>query len=326
MRVRRIRNAGDWKLEILAKLERGGIHVFKKIWQNWRYQRMLQNYYWSRSEKPRGENFFLYLIGTFFAILFVFRHAGTFREALLSLAFLLILLVMCIRAVNSRRYLRIKQCCHQALLEKEFLKRLDSTLLSEILYCLKEELARKFPIEGLAVSEGYLAGHYQGQKLAVFYKHVTEEDMLEAKEVEPILKHCLANHIYQVRIYTNKEFSPRILTLRERYPGVSFKVFNGYALRIVLKDNYLLPTEEEIKSIIEKEITLQRKKLDIIRKQAFKSEKYVSYLIYSVVLLCLAWLKVGVYYLNLFFGLLLLVLAVFSIINSIKKEEEEIVF
>lgn len=296
----------------------------KKIWKKWCYNRMLRDYYWSQSQKPRGESIFLYLIGFFVTLLFVFHHSTTFREALLSLAFLFILLFLTVNAVNRRKFEEIKGQCQQSLIEKEFAKRLENTPVEEVLHCLREEIIKKYPVQDLAAGEGYLTGSYQGEKLAVFYQHLNEGELLETKDVVRILRYCQQKNIDQVRIFTNRDFSPKVKVLKERYP--SLKVYNGDKLRVILKDNYLHPTTEQITAIIEKEISQRKKKLSILRNQALKSEKFFTYLVYSLALLCLAWFKVGVYYLNLIFGVLLLALAILSIIKSTSPEEEKIVF
>ncbi|MFZ5753792.1 MAG: hypothetical protein ACOY3J_06085 [Bacillota bacterium] len=296
----------------------------KKIWRNWRYHRMLRDYYWSQSQKPRGESIFLYLLGFFVALLFVFRRSATFREALLSLAFLFVLLVLTVNAVNRRKFAEIKGQCQQSLIEKEFAKRLENTPVEEVLHCLREEIIKKYPVQDLAAGEDYLTGNYKGEKLAVLYRHLNEGEVLETKDVVRIVRHCQQKNIEQVRIFTNRDFSPKVKVLKERYP--SLKVYNGDQLRGILKDSYLHPTTEQITAIVEKEISQRKKKLSILRNQALQSEKFFTYFVYSFVLLCLARLKVGVYYLNLIFGVLLLALAVLSIIRSTSPEEEEIVF
>ena len=63
-----------------------------------------------------------------------------------------------------------------------------------------------------------------------------------------------------------------------------------------------------------------------MKKELLQKNKFKNYLVYGLILFILSWYGIGVVYWNVFFGVLLLIMAVSSLLARREQKEEEKVF
>lgn len=297
----------------------------KKYWRDWLSARMINSFYRHESMEPAGERWTLIILLAGAAAVYAFLKAANFREALGYTFLILLILILYIIMARKTELQGLQARCMERLGDKEFTKRLDKALPGEVLGVIGQVLAQRFGVEELKAEKERLVGIYRGEKLAVYYSHQEDEEVLDTKNIMSLLRSCRKAGLKQVRIFTNTDFSPRAPYLGERYE-VNLGLYNGLRLKTLLKETVFYPLPDEVGAMIKKESEKRQRKLSIIKQQAFTQDKTASYLIYGAMLLSMAWFGLGYVYLNLFFSCLLFLLAGISLKRKLRKKEEAIIF
>lgn len=297
----------------------------KKYWRDRQSARAIKNYYLNERIGPAGEHWALFVLLAGAAIVYVFLQAVNFREVL---GYSLLICMAFIAASILARKIELQELkakCIERLGDGEFKRRLDKAYPGEVLGIIGQVLGQRFGLEEIKTTKEGLVGIYRGAKMAVYYRHLEEEEVMDTKNVMTILRNCRQQGIKQVRIFTNTDFSPKAPYLGERYE-MNIVLYDGLRLKILLRETSLYPSPDEISNLIKKDSEKRHRKLSIIKKQAIRQGKTGSYLVYGGMLLSMAWFKLGYFYLNLFFAVLLFLLAGISLLRKLQKKEEEIVF
>lgn len=297
----------------------------KRILEQRRNKRRLREYYISRTEKPPSSQVFMNTFVFIAAALIVLWLSSNYRQVLLLLAVVYSMLLYGMVIRRRHGFARLEKECRMTTEEQEYKKRLEQAEQNEVLAMLKEGLMKKFPFVCLEIKDEHLEGFSRGEKMAVFYFPMAEEETLETRCVLNLLKDFRGQGFKQIRIFCGGTFSERAGELGERYE-LNLGLYTGRQLAKVLRGTGLYPTESETENLIKRESIKRQRKLDLIKKQALQESKPGTYLIYSLVLFMLAWIKIGPVYWNLFFGLLLLVLAMVTLIQRLRKKKEELIF
>lgn len=215
--------------------------------------------------------------------------------------------------------------CQGRIAEAKFRKNLERTPPLEVLQQLGELVAQSYGVTDLQLNGNYLQGTYQGEKLALLFSHYEQDEVMTTQEMIAFLRECKQQGITQARVFVNTDFSPKAKGLGERFE-LELRTYNGRQLLRFLQESSLYPSKYEIETLIKEESAKRMRRLAILRREAVRGNKFFTYLVYSGVLLSMAWFRIGYLYLNLSFGLILLVLAFLSLLRSWPKKEEDTSF
>lgn len=240
--------------------------------------------------------------------------------AILTVALIFMLIVYRRYLKRERELLRLKKVCFQKIAVREYQKRLEKISAEMLLDILQKELCRRFNLSTLKLNHGLLEGRFWGEKIAVAYLDVDGEELVSRRQVLAVVRKCLGQGITQVRIFTNGEFSITQADFAQ-YPELNLRLYNGEKLQYLLRNTALFPSVSQIKEIISSEMCKQQKKLTLIQKGIIKKKKYAGYFFYSLLLFLMVWLEVGVVYLNLFAGIIILGFAVINLIRNLSARE-----
>lgn len=302
----------------------------KKWWKNWQNERLLREYYRNQSHTGSRVSWLLQDLFIFFVLsLIIIWEASTVWTALWRVTALGVLLVLWRKAKQKKEYACLKKSCYQKTAEREFMKRLGKTSPQIIIKLLGEQITRNFPVGSLYLNKKILEGVYNGKKLAVAYLEVNGGEEVSTQELFVVIKRCFHEGIFQLRVFTNGEFNENTVDLQQYYE-LDLRLYNKEKLMYLLKSTPLFPSISEIKTIIDQDKAKKRKKLQILKKGMLEKNKLTRYLTYSVLLLFMAWYRIGIVYLNIIAGLVLLGFAVVTIIKTIsitlKSPENESYF
>lgn len=292
-----------------------------KSWQSWKSRRRLHSFYRKQCGNPGGAKYVLAAVILSAGLMAVFREASTFSQALPRLGLVLLAVLALLQLVGRWEIAQARKQCRERFAAAEFKKRLEQTPPSEILKCLGQKISQSYGFILQEVKDDVLLGLYEGEKLALYYRHLEQEEVLQTQDMIALLRECRQQNISEVRVFVNTDFSPKAKGLGERF-GVNLRTYNGEQLRFFLVDTRLYPTIYEVDALIKKESEKQLRRLLILRKEAVQGNKFFVYLIYGGVLLGMAWFKIGYYYWNLSFGLVMLALALLSLRAAWPRKEE----
>ena len=175
------------------------------------------------------------------------------------------------------------------------------------------------------MKDNYLQGTLDGEKLALAYRYYEQDEVMSTQEMIALLRECERQKITWVRVFTNTDTSVKAKGLGERF-GLDLRINDGAKLLTLLQESPLYPTDFEIEAIIKKESAKRLRRLAILRNEAVRGNKYLTYFIYSGLLLGMAWLRIGFFYLNVIFGLVLLGLGFTSLVKAWPRKEEDTLF
>ena len=276
--------------------------------------------------RQRGPKYLNFILALLFLSLFVFWRASGYGEAIRSLLLAWAALCLAFILINRRDdILGVKECKNR-LACKEYRRRLDKAAGDEVLRVLQDSITTGYPaVEGLALKGDMLTGSYEKRRLGVVYRYVDEEDTVETRDLLYLLHDCREQGIKEARVFTNGEFSRKAVQLGERY-GINLKLYNGSAMKHFLKGTSLYPTESEIDAALKRESEKRQRRIDVLKKELLQKNKFKNYLIYGLVLLLMSRLGIGIYYWNVLFAALLLIMAVSSLVVRREQKEEENVF
>lgn len=298
----------------------------KVMWSDYRKQRRIKEYYLSQSPKPMAARFFIMLLLFILVAGVILWRVETYKQAMVLMGLSFVLVLAAFWVIDRYQLELVKEKCHEILGDKEFKKRLDNSSTSDVVTLISEEVGSNYPISVLEIEKDCVIGTYQGEKIAICYHYVSEDDSLETREVMQILRNCRQNGISQVTIFTNGFYSNKSPILGERYEIKRLKLYNGDMLKLFLKNTILYPSLREIENIVKKNAERRLQRIKVLKKEALQGKKSSLYFLYSMFLLVLAWYGIGQLYWNLFFSGLLFILGILSLADRFKKNEEEIFF
>lgn len=291
---------------------------------SFRNKRLQMDYFRSQNLIKQNSPRFLrdaFIIFMLFFILLWLLPSPSLAILVFAISFALLIFRRYIK--RKREYTRLKKACFQRVAVREYQKRLEKLAPDVLLSLLQDELSRKFEINDLKVNNGLLEGRFLGEKIAVAYLHAHGEEIVTKREVLAVLRKCLQHGFTQVRIFSNGDFVNNLWDLTH-YHELNLRLYNGDKLQYLLKNTFLFPSVSQIREIISLEMSKRRQKLSLIKMEITKKKKYTGYLFYSVLLFLMAWLNLGVVYLNLIAGLILLGLALTNFLQSLRVRETEL--
>lgn len=297
----------------------------KRIWQEYKKRRVLKAFYAMERKSPKSEKIFRYFLIFFSSLYFVFRKAATFNSVLTILAIIILALISAFIITERMEKKNLEQKCRKNLASSEFRKRLDKAGWEDILKAISEKVSEKYQVQDLKIEENRLQGFYKGQAIALYYCAMEEDERVETREIISIIKKCRRDGINDIRVFTNNEFSNKAQKLGERF-DLNLVLYDGKSLKELLRETGYIPSEAEIDSLIIHESEKRIKRIALIKEQALKGEKYVTYFIYGTLLMVMAWLEIGIMYLNLIFGSILYGLFVYTLYKKISEKEEKLLF
>ncbi len=296
-----------------------------KIYSKWKKKRLTRAFFLQQNKKPTGENFFLYILVFLGLNIYAFWNAVTYGDLVVNISIASVIFLSFIWIYNKREYKSLVKVCRKNISEAEFKKRLETASHNDVLQALKQTIEINFPVKNLKLTNDYLEGTYGRDKIIIYYYFVEDGDVLEVRDVLALMKKYSNLDIQQLRIFTNGDFNSRVLNIKERY-GIKVNLYEGEKLKNYLATSSFYPSLKEVNNIIENEIEKRQKHLSIIKKQAFRGNKFISYFSYSLLLLIMARYKIGFVYWNIIFGLLLLSLSFISLWYKLRTKEEKIIF
>lgn len=299
----------------------------KKRWNNWQNERLLRDYFRNYSQTGSLVSRLLQDFFIFFLLsLMIIWHAPTLWIALYGVIALGVLLVWRRSAKRKKEDARLKKSCYQKIAEKEFSKRLEKTSPEIISRLLGEEITRNFPVENLHMNKGLLEGIYHGKKLAVAYLEVNGGEDVSTRELFMVVRRCFHEGITQLRVFTNGDYGVSAANLQQRY-DLDLRLYNKEKLMYLLKSTLLFPSLSEIKTIIDRDKVRKYKRLLTLKKGMLDKSKFTRYVAYSLLLLFMAWYRIGIVYLNIIAGLVLLgfalTITIKKIIAALDSQENE---
>ncbi len=297
----------------------------KKAWDRYRNYRQLRSYYRSVLGKGGGEKNLLSLLLFFLGSLFIFQASDTLGQSLPGIFFLIVIILIGRQFWSFAETGRMRKICQQQIARKEFLKRLERASSSEVLQYLAEKIVQEYDVTELEMKDNYLQGTLDGEKLALAYRYYEQDEVMSTQEMIALLRECERQKITWVRVFTNTDTSVKAKGLGERF-GLDLRIYDGAKLLTLLQESPLYPTDFEIEAIIKKESAKRLRRLAILRNEAVRGNKYLTYFIYSGLLLGMAWLRIGFFYLNVIFGLVLLGLGFTSLVKAWPRKEEDTLF
>lgn len=297
----------------------------KKAWDRYRNYRQLRSYYRSVLGKGGGEKNLLSLLLFFLGSLFIFQASDTLGQSLPGIFFLIVIILIGRQFWSFAETGRMRKICQQQIARKEFLKRLERASSSEVLQYLAEKIVQEYDVTELEMKDNYLQGTLDGEKLALAYRYYEQDEVMSTQEMIALLRECERQKITWVRVFTNTDTSVKAKGLGERF-GLDLRINDGAKLLTLLQESPLYPTDFEIEAIIKKESAKRLRRLAILRNEAVRGNKYLTYFIYSGLLLGMAWLRIGFFYLNVIFGLVLFGLGFTSLVKAWPRKEEDTLF
>lgn len=309
----------EYKQRISARIGR----TIGKRWGEWKNKRRLRDYYQSQNlVEPRFPRFLRDVFAFLVLFLLFFWYAPTLNIAFWGFIVTLAVIVFWRLSRQQRKYLQLKKSCFQKVAVREYQKRLEKTSHEVLLEILREEIKKKFAVSSLEISNGFLEGRLLGEKLVIAYLDVDREDTASTREVLAVVRKCFQRGISQVRIFTNGDFAPASFNPGQCYQ-ISLRLYNGDDLQYLLKNTLLFPSVSEIKEIINYEKLKRQKKMSSLKKEILKKQKVTGYLLYSLLLFLMAWFRLGIVYLNIVAGIVMLGFALLTLIKNSQVREKE---
>lgn len=301
--------------------DKGGIIMLAK----WRRNRQLRDYYMGYKQKPLGELLILNILIFSAACLFIFMRSEDFRQVIYWLMAVVITLIIGNVFFKKYEYKALEKKCREKIAENEFWRRLEQKNTADVIQLLGSTIKEKYSVKILKEERDTLQCKYNDALLAVIYRFIPYDEVMETKDVMYILRDCRQEGIMQVRLFTNGDFSEKTKTLGERY-GMDVRLYNGLQMKGFLQDTNLIPTNEEVDYFIKRDMEKKQRKLSIIKNEVIRKKKTSIYLTYGLLLLFMAGLDIGIVYWNMLFGLILLSMALLSFLIRRRRTEEEISF
>lgn len=301
------------------------MHRIKAMYAKWKKNRQIKDFCLSQSGVALGSKKFNRFFFFFLLILLAFWQAHTYQEMLANLFVAMLGGSALLYFFNKREYERLLRDCRNKLANIELNRRIERMPQQEMLSILKEKIAALSKVQSLWIDGEMLVGTYEGEKLAVFYRCLGSEEALSGREIMHILHDCRARRIKRVRIFTNGEYSGKVSQLGERY-DLELKIYDGPSLLRFLKGSSVYPSEDELAILLRRESEKRQRSIQAFKKEVLERGKFRRYVSYGLVLIAMARFGLGFFYLNIIFAVLLLSLAVFSLVLSRQKAEEDTVF
>lgn len=259
----------------------------------------------------------LWMIFTFL----IFWQTPTFRLAMWGVLVLTIVMLLWRYFWQKRKKQQLKKAYFQKMVLQEYQKRLERSSHEIILRILQKEIEKKFMIN-LQIKHDILEGAWNGQKLAVVYLEANKDEVISERDLLAVLRRCYQEGMSLVRILTNGEFTVDSNNLARRF-NCNLRLYNGEKLMYLLKNTLLFPSLTEIKTIIKRGKEQRERRSSLIKKEFLKKNRCLGYLVYSLLLLFMAWNRIGFVYLNLIASLTLGGFALTIIIKYFLTEGEE---
>ena len=231
----------------------------RKILNERRTAKQIRDYCVSESGRQRGHKYLNFMVLLLVFSFLALWSASGYREVISNLLAAGVALILTFFLLGRREYKRLIAECRNKLGEREYHRRLDKAADDDVLRVLKDKITAAYPaVEDLAQHEDMLAGRYRGDKLAVIYRYVGEDDLVGTRDLLHILHNCRERGIKEVRIFTNGEFGKKSVQLGERY-DINLKLYNGSALKAFVKGSSLYPAESEIESLLRRKAKKAKK-------------------------------------------------------------------
>lgn len=226
---------------------------------------------------------------------------------------------------RKKANLRLEKACYEKLAWREYQKRLVQTAHESVLRTLRREIIAQFRLSELSLKNGVLEGEWQGKKLAIAYLEA-HNGLVSGREVLATVRKCYHEGNRLIRIFSNGEYKEGADRLNQLF-NLDLRLYNGRRLAYLLKNTAFFPAVSEIKDIIDREKRSQPRKKALDKRELWGKKRFFGYLFYSVVLLFMAWLRIGLVPLNLLAGITLLAFAFIVVLKNyflpMKNEEEE---
>lgn len=251
----------------------------------------------------------------------IFWQTPTFRLAMWGVLVLTIVMLLWRYFWQKRKKQQLKKAYFQKMVLQEYQKRLERSSHEIILRILQKEIEKKFMIN-LQIKHDILEGAWNGQKLAVVYLEANKDEVISERDLLAVLRRCYQEGMSLVRILTNGEFTADSNNLAQRF-NCNLRLYNGERLMYLLKNTLLFPSLTEIKTIIKRGKEQRERRSSLIKKEFLKKNRCLGYLVYSLLLLFMAWNRIGFVYLNLIASLTLGGFALTIIIKYFLTEGEE---
>lgn len=252
----------------------------------------------------------------------IFWQAPTFRLAMWGVLVLTVVMLLWRYFWQKRKKQQLKKAYFQKMVLQEYQKRLERSSHEIILRILQKEIKEKFTINNLQIKHDILEGTWNGQKLAVVYLEANKDEVISERDLLAVLRRCYQEGMSLVRILTNGEFTVDSNNLARRF-NCNLRLYNGEKLMYLLKNTLLFPSLTEIKTIIKRGKEQRERRSSLIKKEFLKKNRCLGYLVYSLLLLFMAWNRIGFVYLNLIASLTLGGFALTIIIKYFLTEGEE---
>lgn len=301
------------------------IKGFKRMWRNHQKRRVLKAYYATERKGPKSEKILRYLLVLVGFIYLVFRRSSTFNSAVAILGIIVLVLFAAYFLTERAEKKMLEQKCRKKLASTEFRKRIERAAWEDVIEAIKERVSEKFKVQDLIIEGNRLQGLYKDRTIAIYYCAVEEDESVKTQDIISIIKKCRRDGITDIKIFTNNEFASKAHELGERF-DLKLMFFEGEKLQELLRETGYTPTNTEIDSLITRESEKRRKRIALIKEEALRGEKYITYLIYGSLLLGMAWQEIGIFYLNLAFGGILYFLFIYTLYKKISHKEEELLF
>lgn len=296
----------------------------KAKWAKWQNARLLRDYYRTQlgeTDLPKHNHFLKDLLIVLACGIGLFWFFPSFLLMMGGLGVLT-------AGMFYRRYLRcqkedlrLKKACFAKISFREYEKRLEKASHETILQILQEEIGKQFMLGRLVIKQGILEGEWHKKKLAIVYLEV-QNGLVAGRDVLGVIRRCYHEGMTIVRIFTNGEYEEGASHWNQLF-NVDLRLYNGKMLAYFLKNTLLFPSVSEVTGIIEREKSCRQRKLGLIKKELLQKTRFSGYLMYSMILLMMAWYNIGIVSLNVLAGLILLGFALFVIIKNAFFQGEE---
>lgn len=298
-------------------------------WTNWRNERLLKKYYHLLNGNgvpcSVAKDFLQNLLAALVPAFLLFWWSGSLLWGLTAWFLFLVGLAYWQHQKRKKANLRLKKACYEKLAWREYQKRLAQTPHESILRTLRKEIIAQFRLHELSLKNGVLEGEWQRKKLAITYLEA-HNGLVSGREVLAAVRKCYHEGNTLVRVFSNGEYEEGADRLKQLF-NLDLRLYNGRRLAYLLKNTAFFPALSEIKDIIDREKRSQQRKKTLDKMELWGKKRFFGYLLYSLVLLFMAWFRIGIVPLNLLAGITLLAFAFIVILKNyflpVKNEEEE---
>lgn len=308
--------------------ERIGKTIHTK-WANWRNERLLKEYYHGLNGNDVPDSAAKHILQNLLAALVPALLISWWSESLVLglTAWFLFMVGLAYWQLGKRKKanLRLKKACYEKIAWREYQKRLEQTAHESVLRVMRKEIIAKFRLNELSLKDGILEGGWHGKKLAIAYLEA-HNGFVSGREVLAVVRKSYHEGNTLVRIFSNGEYEEGADRLKQLF-NLDLRLYNGQRLAYLLKNTVFFPSISEINDIIDREKRSRQRKMNLLKIELWGRKRFFGYIMYSLVLLFMAWFRIGIVPLNFLAGITLLAFAFIVVLKNYflqaKNEEEE---